>query len=149
MSQFRSFRWAVGPGIKHVRLEMLGQTAMKRSLLRPNWKRLFKKWNGCCFTGQVFSLGEHLTFWGGLAVALHVQVSPLHGACLSAETWEKILKHTENRSWHKVYSSFSFLCCGVGLVRVFFEGWVVSAQLQSCIFVWRYCLIEGTFSSSL
>lgn len=146
MSPFWLFRWAVGPRIKHVRSEIFGQTAMKRSLLRPNWKRLFNKWNGLCFTGQVFSLGEHL---GGLAVALQesgvawgsLSRQPWElamgedTASLLAETWEKILEHTETRFWHKV--CFSFLDCGVGLV--FFLR--VELYLHSCN---RVHLYEGT-----
>lgn len=121
MSPFRLFRWAAGPGIKHVRAEIFGQTAMKRSLLRPNWKRLFNKWNGLCFTGQVSSLTCLRRAGSGLArtrssmgLTEQVPTRPCHEASLWAETWEKILQHTENRSWHKV--CFNFLGCRASLV---------------------------------
>lgn len=43
-----------------------------------NWKRqckrLFGKWNCLCFKGELSSSGEHLPFWEGLGVVLHVQV---------------------------------------------------------------------------
>lgn len=151
MSPFRLFRWAAGPGIKHVRAEIFGQTAMKRSLLRPNWKRLFNKWNGLCFTGQVSSLT-----WGGLAVALQKQ--GVAWGSLSRYPWDLAMQQACEQKHGKKYFSiqkidpdirFVLVFWVVGLVWCFFEGWVVSAQLQSCMFVSRYWLIEGTFSSSL